>query len=36
MQVNNRQLAIEYAGTGPAVVFLHGIGGTSNVFQVQA
>jgi 3-oxoadipate enol-lactonase len=36
MHVNNRQLAIEYAGTGPAVVFLHGIGGTSNVFQVQA
>jgi len=36
MRVNNRYLAVESAGTGPAVVFLHGIGGTSNVFQVQA
>jgi 3-oxoadipate enol-lactonase len=36
MHVNGRQLAVESAGTGPAVVFLHGIGGTSNVYQVQA
>jgi len=36
MDVNGRQLAVESAGTGPAVVFLHGIGGTSNVYQVQA
>jgi 3-oxoadipate enol-lactonase len=36
MDVNGRQLAVESAGTGPAVVFLHGIGGTSNVFQIQA
>jgi len=36
MDINGRQLAVESAGTGPAVVFLHGIGGTSNVFQVQA
>ncbi|HUN36936.1 MAG TPA: alpha/beta hydrolase [Trebonia sp.] len=36
MHVNGRQLAVESAGAGPAVVFLHGIGGTSNVYQVQA
>ena len=37
MDVNGKQLAIESTGTGqPCVVFLHGIGGTSNVFQVQA
>jgi 3-oxoadipate enol-lactonase len=36
MQVNGKHLAVESAGTGPAVVFLHGIGGTSNVYQVQA
>jgi 3-oxoadipate enol-lactonase len=37
MYVNGKQLAIESTGTGPpCVVFLHGIGGTSNVFQVQA
>lgn len=36
MRVNGRQLAVESAGAGPAVVFLHGIGGTSNVYQVQA
>jgi 3-oxoadipate enol-lactonase len=36
MHVNGRHLAVESAGTGPAVVFLHGIGGTSNVYQVQA
>ena len=35
MHVNGRHLAVESAGTGPAVVFLHGIGGTSNVFQLQ-
>jgi 3-oxoadipate enol-lactonase len=36
MHVNDRYLAVESAGAGPAVVFLHGIGGTSNVYQVQA
>jgi 3-oxoadipate enol-lactonase len=36
MHINGRQLAVEVAGGGPAVVFLHGIGGTSNVYQVQA
>jgi 3-oxoadipate enol-lactonase len=36
MIVNGKHLAVESGGTGPAVVFLHGIGGTSNVYQVQA
>ena len=36
MHVNGKHLAVESVGTGPAVVFLHGIGGTSNVYQVQA
>jgi 3-oxoadipate enol-lactonase len=36
MRVNGKHLAVESTGTGPAVVFLHGIGGTSNVYQVQA
>jgi 3-oxoadipate enol-lactonase len=37
MDVNGKRLAVESAGTGrPCVVFLHGIGGTSNVFQIQA
>ena len=36
MHVNGRHLAVERAGAGPAVVFLHVIGGTSNVYQVQA
>jgi 3-oxoadipate enol-lactonase len=36
MHVNGRYLAVESTGAGPAVVFLHGIGGTSNVYQVQA
>jgi 3-oxoadipate enol-lactonase len=36
MIVNGKHLAVESSGTGPAVVLLHGIGGTSNVYQVQA
>lgn len=36
MLVNGKHLAVEISGAGPCVVFLHGIGGTSNVFQVQA
>jgi 3-oxoadipate enol-lactonase len=37
MHVNGKRLAIENSGSGrPCVVFLHGIGGTSNVFQLQA
>jgi 3-oxoadipate enol-lactonase len=36
MLINDRELAVEVDGSGPPVVFLHGIGGTSNVFQIQA
>lgn len=36
MLVNGKHLAVEISGAGPCVVFLHGIGGTSNVHQVQA
>jgi 3-oxoadipate enol-lactonase len=35
MQINGKYLAVESAGTGPCVELLHGIGGTSNVFQIQ-
>jgi 3-oxoadipate enol-lactonase len=36
MLINDRELAVEVDGSGPPAVFLHGIGGTSNVFQIQA
>jgi 3-oxoadipate enol-lactonase len=36
MQVNGRELAVETDGEGPAVLFVHGLGGTSNFYQVQA
>jgi 3-oxoadipate enol-lactonase len=36
VHVNGRELAVECLGDGPPILFLHGIGGTSNVFQVQA
>jgi pimeloyl-ACP methyl ester carboxylesterase len=36
MLINDRELAVEVDGGGPPVVFLHGLGGTSNVFQIQA
>jgi 3-oxoadipate enol-lactonase len=40
MLVNGKQLAIEIDGPadggGPAVVLVHGLGGTSNFYQVQA
>lgn len=44
MRVNGKQLAVEIEGpkTGPtdsperAILFIHGLGGTSNLFQVQA
>lgn len=36
MQVNDRELAVEVEGHGPAVLMVHGLGGTSNVYQVQA
>lgn len=36
MLTNDRELAVEVDGSGPPVVFLHVLGGTSNVFQIQA
>jgi 3-oxoadipate enol-lactonase len=36
MQVNGKELAVEIDGDGPAVLFVHGLGGTSNFYQVQA
>ncbi|MEU7816567.1 alpha/beta hydrolase [Pseudonocardia sp. NPDC049154] len=36
MKVNGNELAVEIEGEGPAVLFVHGLGGTSNFYQVQA
>ncbi|GEL23697.1 hypothetical protein PSU4_26510 [Pseudonocardia sulfidoxydans NBRC 16205] len=36
MKINGKQLAVEIEGEGPAVLFVHGLGGTSNFYQVQA
>ncbi|WP_432974799.1 alpha/beta fold hydrolase [Dactylosporangium sp. CA-233914] len=36
MNVNGKELAVETDGEGPAVLMIHGLGGTSNVYQVQA
>jgi len=36
MRVNGAELAVEIEGTGPAVVLLHGLGGTGNFYQPQA
>jgi 3-oxoadipate enol-lactonase len=39
MQLNarsNRELAVEIDGEGPAVLLVHGLGGTANFYQVQA
>ncbi|TNC29119.1 alpha/beta fold hydrolase [Amycolatopsis alkalitolerans] len=36
MLVNGKELAVEIEGEGPAVLFVHGLGGTSNFYQVQA
>ena len=39
MQINGstpRELAVEIEGDGPAVLMVHGLGGTSNSYQVQA
>lgn len=33
---NNRELAVEIDGGGPAVLLVHGLGGTTNFYQVQA
>lgn len=35
MKVNNKELAVEVAGDGPAVLLVHGLGGTSNFYQPQ-
>ena len=34
--IEGRNLAVEDEGSGPAVLMLHGLGGTTSVFQVQA
>lgn len=36
MNVNGKNLAVEIDGEGPAVLLVHGLGGTSNFYQVQA
>jgi pimeloyl-ACP methyl ester carboxylesterase len=39
MQINgstSRELAVEIEGDGPPVLMVHGLGGTSNFYQVQA
>jgi 3-oxoadipate enol-lactonase len=33
---NHRELAVEVDGEGPAVLMVHGLGGTTNFYQVQA
>ncbi|MEJ2865128.1 alpha/beta fold hydrolase [Actinomycetospora flava] len=35
MQVNGKELAVEVDGDGPAVLLVHGLGGTANFFQPQ-
>jgi pimeloyl-ACP methyl ester carboxylesterase len=34
-QVNGKELAVEVTGDGPAVLLVHGLGGTSNFYQPQ-
>ncbi|MGB9376228.1 MAG: alpha/beta hydrolase [Mycobacteriales bacterium] len=36
MQVNGHEIAVEVEGNGPPVLMVHGLGGTSNFYQVQA
>ena len=36
MRIHGTELAVEIAGEGPAVLFVHGLGSTSNFYQVQA
>jgi pimeloyl-ACP methyl ester carboxylesterase len=36
MYVNGKELAVEVEGEGPAVLLVHGLGGTSNFYQCQA
>jgi 3-oxoadipate enol-lactonase len=35
MQINGKELAVEIAGEGPAVLLVHGLGATTNFYQVQ-
>jgi 3-oxoadipate enol-lactonase len=36
VRINGKELAVEVDGEGPAVLMVHGLGGTSNFYQVQA
>lgn len=36
MLVNGKELAVEIDGDGPAVLLVHGLGATSNFYQIQA
>lgn len=36
MKINGKELAVEVDGQGRAVLLVHGLGGTSNFYQVQA
>lgn len=36
MNINGKELAVEVEGEGPPVLLVHGLGGTSNFYQVQA
>jgi pimeloyl-ACP methyl ester carboxylesterase len=36
VKINDTELAVEIDGKGPAVLLVHGLGGTSNFYQVQA
>lgn len=36
MHVNGHELAVEVEGEGPTVLMVHGLGGTSNFYQMQA
>jgi pimeloyl-ACP methyl ester carboxylesterase len=36
VKINGKELAVEVDGQGPAVLLVHGLGGTSNFYQVQA
>jgi pimeloyl-ACP methyl ester carboxylesterase len=35
VKINGKELAVEVDGQGPAVLLVHGLGGTSNFYQVQ-
>ncbi|QRP43441.1 alpha/beta fold hydrolase [Amycolatopsis sp. FDAARGOS 1241] len=36
MKINGTDLAVEVDGSGPAVLLVHGLGGTGNFYQIQA